>query len=149
MQETHFAIPPLPLSLQKLKTQQNRDTHRWTNRIFLSIFIIFIIFTPSQKGNRGITRSKRWNARTVRGRGKLFKEGGFPHTRPPPSPPGNACLRTHPRLWSSKAKSQASNLLHRPSTLRNSPSQASLSRHHKSLQPASIVGSRSSHLGKA
>jgi hypothetical protein len=42
---------------------------------------------------------------------KLFKEGGFPHARPPPSSTGNACLRTHPRPWPRHPKSKRPNLL--------------------------------------
>ena len=91
MQETHFAIPPPPL--QKLQTQQNRDTHRWTNRILAHIIIIFRIDFVSlyshKKGIKGIPNPKQKG-------GEMWTEGGLPCDIPPRDPVGDQVFRTHP-----------------------------------------------------
>jgi hypothetical protein len=91
MHETHFATPPPPL--QKLQTQQNRDTHRWTNRISTHIIIIFTIDFVSlyshKKGIKGIPNPKQKG-------GEQSGEGGLPTKIPPPGHQGDHLFRTHP-----------------------------------------------------
>jgi hypothetical protein len=102
MQKTHFydTTPPL---LQKLKTQQNRDTQRWTNRILTHLFIIFTIHFVSlyshKKGIGGQPNPKQKG-------GEMSTEGGLPPMTHTTRSGGDHDLRTHPpgetvsiRLW--------------------------------------------------
>lgn len=77
--------------LQKLQTQQNRDTQRWTNRIFCRIFVIVIIFRYRKKGIGGQHNPKQKG-------GEKFNVGGFQSNGPPPSIKENRNFRTHPGL---------------------------------------------------
>lgn len=97
MQDPHFAIPPPPYTpLQKLQTQQNRDTHRRTNRIFCRIFVIVVIFTHRKKGIKGQPNPKQKG-------GKKSNVRGFQSNGPPPSTKENRNLRTHPGLAGAKS----------------------------------------------
>jgi len=96
-QDQHYArnafCDTTPPPLQKLQTQQNRDTHRWTNRISTHIIIIFRIDFVSlyshKKGIKGIHNPKQK-------KGEMWTEGGFPPTHPPPGRLGDQVFRTHP-----------------------------------------------------
>jgi len=103
-----------------------------------------------RKGNQGERkpRSKGERGEMFRERASCLKRG-VSHTPGHPArlqemrvcEPTPVCGQLKPKA---KPQSSAS-----PVNTEKSPSQASISRHHKSLQPASILGSRSSHLGKS